>query len=335
MTSTHDADARSGFAGIQALLNREPGYSVAKECLVKQAAAEERDPSLRSDRGVRLHPDAWSWYVGALGEIEVGAILSQLGPEWFVRHAVPIGTGATDVDHLVIGPNGIFVLNTKRHIGANIWVGDRVMRVNGSNVPHLRAARSEASNVCTRLGDRVGFPVVVYSAIITVGERSLKDARNTLARSTSVVSSTQLIRWILSRPATLSPTALELVRLAAEEPDTWHIDPHAADTLRVMPRFQRLRDQVGDNPPSPQSLANPGRPTQPARRPSARPTRPSRRPVSAPRAQGRARSGGRRPESRFERVVKALVVGLFLVPTLFVIGIVLLWEVFALALGSH
>ena len=104
MTSTDDTGHRTDFAGIQALSSREAGYSVALKCLEVQSQAEARDASLRTAQRVVLHDDAWSWYQGALGEIEVGRMLSELGLEWFVRHAVPIGAGTKDGDHLVIGP---------------------------------------------------------------------------------------------------------------------------------------------------------------------------------------------------------------------------------------
>ena len=107
--------------GAAALQSREAGYSVAQKCLEVQAEAENADPLLRQSDRVRLHPDAWPWYVGALGEIEVGVLLGALGPDWMVRHAVPIGQGTADVDHLVIGPGGVFALNTKHSAGSGVW----------------------------------------------------------------------------------------------------------------------------------------------------------------------------------------------------------------------
>src|ERR1700712_3858316 len=129
MTSVDDVSARTDFAGIQALLSRGAGYAVAQKCLEVQAEAEAKDPSLRTEQRVVLHEDAWPWYQGALGEIEVGRMLSELGTDWFVRHAVPIGAGTKDVDHLVIGPGGVFAINTKHHEGASVWIGDHTIRV--------------------------------------------------------------------------------------------------------------------------------------------------------------------------------------------------------------
>src|SRR5450830_89539 len=83
MTSVDDENMHVDFAGIQALSSREAGYAVALKCIQVQAHAEDLDPSLRSADRVRLHPDAWSWYTGAVGEIEVGKLLRALGSEWF------------------------------------------------------------------------------------------------------------------------------------------------------------------------------------------------------------------------------------------------------------
>ncbi|MBG6212216.1 hypothetical protein RCH23_000129 [Cryobacterium sp. CAN_C3] len=44
-------------------------------------------------------------------------MLSKLGPEWTVLHAVPVGSGSSDIDHVVIGPAGVFTINTKNHTG--------------------------------------------------------------------------------------------------------------------------------------------------------------------------------------------------------------------------
>lgn len=167
MTTADDGETHVDFAGIHALSSRSAGYAVAAKCLQVQADAEASDPSLRSAKGVRLHDDAWSWYTGALGEIYGGELLKQLGPEWFVRHAVPIGAGTKDVDHLVIGPGGIFAINTKHHAGASVWVGDVTLRVNNSGTRHLNQAVSDGRDVAQRLTSKLGFPVQVHSVLGT------------------------------------------------------------------------------------------------------------------------------------------------------------------------
>jgi Nuclease-related domain len=257
MTSTDEATANADFAGTHALSLRGAGYAVALKCLQVQAHAEARDPSLHSGSHVTLHPDAWPWYTGALGEIEVGRLLTALGPEWFVRHAVPIGADLKDVDHLVIGPGGVYVINTKHHQGKSVWVGDYVVRINKTSVPYISIAQGDGLDVARRLTNKVGFPVAVTSVIAVLHARSLVDGRLPHNRRVAVVDAQHLARWILAQPRTLDDGDLALIKHGAEDPQTWHVDPHAADTLRVLQRFERLAAQIGDAPARRARVARP------------------------------------------------------------------------------
>lgn len=239
------ASSHSDLRAILAMRSRSPGYAVAQKCLEVQAAAEAVDPSLRTPTSLTLAPDAWSWYVGAQGERHVGALLETLGPEWSVLHSVPIGAGTKDVDHLLVGPAGVFAINTKHHRGSRIWVGDYVLRVNNSNTPHLKAARSDAQDAARRLTKAAGYRVEVTSVIAIVGESSISDARRGSRLDPVVVSSRELVEWLRQRNRRISDAEVHHLRLVTEEPQTWHVDPAAANTLRVMQRFDRLEAEVG------------------------------------------------------------------------------------------
>jgi len=245
MTFTDHTGEHTDFAGIQALSSREAGYAVALKCLEVQTKAESRDPSLRTRQRVILHDDAWPWYQGALGEIEVGRILSALGPEWFVRHSVPIGAGTKDVDHLVIGPGGVFAINTKHHAGAKIWVVDYMLGINNSKTRHLQDGSRDGADVAKRLSAKAEFPVSVRPVVALVDPQSVNDKRSPHNRPVAVLDARKLVAWLKAQPQNLSDTKLSLLKLAAEEPETWHVDPQAANTLRVMPRFERLVADVG------------------------------------------------------------------------------------------
>lgn len=267
--------------GASPLLSRRPGYAVAQKCIEIQAAAELADPSLRGGKRTTLHPDAWSWYVGAIGEREVGRLLATLGPEWTVRHSVPIGAGTADIDHLVIGPGGVFALNTKRHADANIWVGDRVLRVNNQNQPYLGRSRAEAADASRRLSARVGYTVPVTAVLVFVRPDSFKDGREGDRTNPIVVTAEQLVPWLAQQSRSgASPEQLDAVRVIADDPATWHIDPTVADTFRVMERFERLVAAVGPPPPPPveQNGALVYPPSNERHYESPRSSRPPRRP---------------------------------------------------------
>jgi len=91
---------------------------------------------------------------GAAGEERVGGILEQLAVqgEWQVIHDVTLGHG--NVDHILIGPGGVFTVETKSHPGPI-----RVGRVHGAA---LRQAQAERKAIETITGLNVE-PLIVYS----------------------------------------------------------------------------------------------------------------------------------------------------------------------------
>lgn len=72
-----------------------------------------------------------SWRVGMKGEEMVGDELAKLGEGWHFLHAVEVGDRGADIDHVVLGPAGVFTLNTKRHPNGKASVAARSIYVNG------------------------------------------------------------------------------------------------------------------------------------------------------------------------------------------------------------
>lgn len=123
-------------------------------------------------------PSEWdSWYTGLEGERRVGRELQRLSAHgWRVLHGVPKGNGG-DVDHLLIGPGGVFSINTKHHQGASVWVGDEMAKVNGGRpVPYAAASKAEAAYVQRVLERHCGFAVPVEPVLVFAGIASLHRA---------------------------------------------------------------------------------------------------------------------------------------------------------------
>jgi Nuclease-related domain len=60
-------------------------------------------------------PSAERWERGAAGERKVGATLEGLGDDWHVLHDIYLGRG--NIDHIVVGPGGVYTVETKSHRG--------------------------------------------------------------------------------------------------------------------------------------------------------------------------------------------------------------------------
>ena len=80
------------------------------------------EPSSRGREAV-----AGRWEAGAVGELLVGRHLETLSAGWFLTHDVLLGGNAGNLDHVLVGPPGVFVVNTKNH-------GDRAVIIKGTNV---------------------------------------------------------------------------------------------------------------------------------------------------------------------------------------------------------
>lgn len=47
----------------------------------------------------------------------------------------PSGAADADIDHVLVGPAGVFTVNAKHHPSASVWVGGDTFIVNGQRVP--------------------------------------------------------------------------------------------------------------------------------------------------------------------------------------------------------
>lgn len=224
------------------LRSRGPAYSVMQECLRIQATAPPQSAAARLFGQNPLHPEARSWYRGALGEIEVADVLSKLGPEWTVLHAVPVGSGSSDIDHVVIGPAGIFTINTKNHTG-KIFVAGGTFSVNGRKTDHIRNSLHEAERASRLLSSAARTPVRVTPLIVLVSTEPIRKGRT--KPKVTVLPSNWLSRWLKRRPRILSEKTIERYTLLAEQRGTWHTQPVVIDDmLRHVQRFHRLQQEI-------------------------------------------------------------------------------------------
>jgi hypothetical protein len=150
------------------LAGNRPGQGVRELADAELAAMKERSRAgTFIARTFDMKTDERAWRVGAGGEETVGARLEKLVRHgWHVLHAVPVGDRGSDIDHVVIGPGGVFTVNTKTHPDGRVWVGRNSVRVNGHAVPYLRNSRFEAQRTERLLSAAVGLPVPVRPALV-------------------------------------------------------------------------------------------------------------------------------------------------------------------------
>lgn len=145
-----------------------PGQAARAQALAEFAAQKEQGKTRAFLQHLfDMKTDERAWRVGADGEESIGSRLEQLRKHgWHVLHAVPVGDRGSDIDHVVIGPGGVFTLNTKNHPGRSVWVGRYAVKVDGHSQPYLRNSRFEAQRAAKLLTAAVGEPVEVTPVLV-------------------------------------------------------------------------------------------------------------------------------------------------------------------------
>ncbi len=129
---------------------------------------------------------------GASGEEHVGALLDRLrGEQWEVIHDASLGRG--NVDHILIGPGGVFTVETKSHPGPV-----RVGRVHGSTLSQAQAQRRAVERVT---GVEVE-PLIAYS-------RAWVDKPMARRKGVRVMPARMLPSYLARRPAKLSEAEVQ------------------------------------------------------------------------------------------------------------------------------
>lgn len=173
-------------------------------------------------RVLGVKTDERSWRVGAEGEERVGRVLARLDASWRCLHAVEVGERGSDIDHVLIGPPGVFTLNTKCHPKAKVWVGASTIMVNGFSTSYLRNSRFEARRASKLLSARATSEIPVHPAIVFVGLESLTVKQQ--PDDVHVVGRRRVRRWLNGLEPILSPLRVEEIFEIARWNTTWRPD---------------------------------------------------------------------------------------------------------------
>jgi Nuclease-related domain len=201
----------------ETLVGRRPGISASEQARALRTAQPVRT---RLARMLGVHTDERAWRKGANGEKLTGFWLGRLPDGWHVFHDIPVGQRGANIDHLVIGPGGVFTINTKNLIG-KVWVGAKLVLHNGHRTDFLPKATAEARRASRLLSAVVGRHVEVRSvlAILADGWTIKEEPAEVFVRGPRSAKN-----LMLKQPVTLGPHEVIELAAAAARPSTW-IEP--------------------------------------------------------------------------------------------------------------
>ena len=150
----------------------------------------------------RPSPDAVAWRRGAAGERHTARLLCQLERQgWAVLHDLAVPGSRANMDHLVIGPGGVFVIDSKQYRGrlqldssGRLWHGRYPL------APALRAVSFEADLAAQVLTD----PDVVVVPVMAVHGAQVPWGK-VVTDGVPVVSARRLPSMLRQLPAMLGP----------------------------------------------------------------------------------------------------------------------------------
>lgn len=129
---------------------------------------------------------------GAMAEEQVGALLDGLPQEkWRVAHDVSLGRG--NVDHIIIGPPGVFTIETKSHPGPI-----RASRVHGSMLSQAQAQ-----------GRAIAWVTGVEVQSLIVFSRAWVDRPGARRKGVRLLPARMLVGYLEKRPTTLTQSDIE------------------------------------------------------------------------------------------------------------------------------
>jgi hypothetical protein len=149
----------------------------------------------------RPSPEAQAWRRGADGERHLARLLEPLAKQgWGVEHDLPVRGAKANVNHVVIGPPGIFAIDVRHYLGrlrlshdGLLWHGRTFL------LPTLSATRSKAD----RLQDRIAAPDIAVVPIIAVLGGMVPGGQVT-SMGVTVVPARRLPGLLRSLPPTLT-----------------------------------------------------------------------------------------------------------------------------------
>ena len=146
--------------------------------------------------------------------------LERMGDEgWQVVHDVPLGLQGSLVEHLLIGPAGIFTVAERRHPGQHVVVEGRTISVDGRSMSYLRDARLEATRVQGALLAAACAAITVRGVVVVHGDL---EVRTVQPQHDAFAITRQDVQTVFrAMPVRLDPARVMAIAHVARQRATW------------------------------------------------------------------------------------------------------------------
>jgi hypothetical protein len=162
------------------------------------------------EKAARLQRYADNCERGAEGERATASALEALGPDWVVFHDQRWpGRRLANIDHVAVGPGGIFVIDSKHWSGKVDVVGDRLRCAGYSKEKVVASAADAALAVAELVGEHAS---AVQPVLCFVGKQGLAG----WVRDVMVCTDGDIAEMMHTRPAVLGAAQVSEVAVRLE-----------------------------------------------------------------------------------------------------------------------
>jgi hypothetical protein len=171
----------------------------------------------------RIRPYWYDLSLNQPGDELIGSQLAKLtdnDPSWRALHVIPFGA-EKPMDHLVIGPGGVFTVIAKRLRDADVWVKGDTFLLDGVRKRYLREARAQATHVTDVLTSATGEPVRVEALVVPLLVKLPVTIRRQPGNGVHVVVRRRLEPWLQEQTPVLHPEQRAAIFDVARRSTTW------------------------------------------------------------------------------------------------------------------
>jgi hypothetical protein len=185
---------------------------------------------------LRASPPGWieNWQVGALGERATARRLRLLEPQgWVILHDLQAGQG--NIDHIAVGPGGVFLLDSKRP-GGEVRVEGGKVTVHRLDAPHLyynHPGTAQLLHLARRTHDRMLARSRINMWVSPVMVIWADFPQRIVDERCAYVHGDELVAWLQTRPRRIAPERVEQIADAVRQ--AWSLDGErpAARSVRL------------------------------------------------------------------------------------------------------
>lgn len=173
-------------------------YGVAGQSARHKAEAIRHAYPVRSFLGrlTGVHTSEAAWRKGEQGERLIADQLARLPAEWTILHDLCLDDEGHNVDHVAVGPGGVFSLNSKKLTGS-AWVRGGDVFVNGQRTSYRGQAKAEAASLASWFEQATGQRPWVEPVLVIVSTRLTVVSQ---PRDVTVLGRSEVTGWLRDRP---------------------------------------------------------------------------------------------------------------------------------------